>query len=74
MNKASKISDKNLNHSSARLGVPSMMSLSNFWKDFTFPSAVDDILKRIEGFTLEDLLNEDEVVTDARNHKLMLIN
>jgi hypothetical protein len=44
----------------------------NFWKDFSFPSPVDDILKK-GNFTLEDLLDEDDVVQDARSHKDALI-
>lgn len=46
--------------------------MSNFWKDFTFASAIDDILKR-DDFTLEDLLSEEEVIQDSRNHKQELI-
>lgn len=42
------------------------------WKDFSFPSPVDDVLKRPD-FTLEDLLDEDDVLSDARNRKQMLI-
>eukprot|EP01126_Amoeba_proteus_P059697 TRINITY_DN7821_c0_g1_i2.p1 TRINITY_DN7821_c0_g1~~TRINITY_DN7821_c0_g1_i2.p1 ORF type:complete len:372 (+),score=68.66 TRINITY_DN7821_c0_g1_i2:168-1283(+) len=41
---------------------------SNFWSEFSFPSPVDDILKR-PSFTLEDLLDEDDVVVDTRSQK-----
>lgn len=47
--------------------------MSDFWKDFSFPSPVDDILKK-DDFTLEELLDEDDVVTETRNHKEALID
>lgn len=47
--------------------------MGDFWKDFSFPSAIDDILQK-ETYTLEDLLDEDEVVTEARSHKDALID
>uniref|UniRef100_A0A6B2L125 Serine/threonine-protein phosphatase 4 regulatory subunit 3-like central domain-containing protein n=1 Tax=Arcella intermedia TaxID=1963864 RepID=A0A6B2L125_9EUKA len=43
-----------------------------FWNNFSFPSPVDDILKR-PGFTLQDLLDEDEVVVETRNQKQDLL-
>jgi serine/threonine-protein phosphatase 6 regulatory subunit 3 len=43
----------------------------SFW-NFQFPSPVDDILKK-PSFTLQDLLDEDEVVPETRNHKQELI-
>lgn len=42
--------------------------MSNFWKEFSFPSPVDDILKK-PNFTLEELLDEDDVVVDIRSQK-----
>lgn len=42
--------------------------MSNFWKEFSFPSPVDDILKKPH-FTLEDLLDEDDVIVDIRSQK-----
>lgn len=47
--------------------------MSNFWKDFSFPSAIDDILKK-PSFTLEEVISEDEVSQDARNHKKILVD
>jgi len=41
---------------------------SPFWREFSFPSPVDDILKK-PGFTLEELLDEDDVVVDTRSQK-----
>jgi len=41
---------------------------SPFWRDFSFPSPVDDILKK-PSFTLEELLDEDDVVVDSRSQK-----
>eukprot|EP01127_Copromyxa_protea_P005811 TRINITY_DN15664_c0_g1_i1.p1 TRINITY_DN15664_c0_g1~~TRINITY_DN15664_c0_g1_i1.p1 ORF type:complete len:522 (-),score=70.00 TRINITY_DN15664_c0_g1_i1:76-1641(-) len=38
------------------------------WAEFSFPSPVDDIIKRAS-FTLEDLLDEDDVVHDIRSQK-----
>eukprot|EP01125_Pyxidicula_operculata_P005369 TRINITY_DN191_c2_g1_i1.p1 TRINITY_DN191_c2_g1~~TRINITY_DN191_c2_g1_i1.p1 ORF type:complete len:575 (+),score=158.40 TRINITY_DN191_c2_g1_i1:43-1767(+) len=46
--------------------------MSNFWKDFTF-SPIDDIFKD-PNFTLQDLLDEDDVVVEVRNHKEELVN
>jgi serine/threonine-protein phosphatase 6 regulatory subunit 3 len=43
----------------------------SFW-NFSFPSPIDDILKK-PSFTLQDLLDEDEVVPETRNHKQELI-
>jgi len=43
-----------------------------FWKDFSFPSPIDDILKQGD-FDLEELLDEDEVIQETRNHKKELI-
>lgn len=43
-------------------------SMSNFWAEFSFPSPVDDILKK-PSFTLEELLDEDDVVVDIRSQK-----
>lgn len=42
-----------------------MSESSPFWKEFSFPSPVDDILKK-ENFTLEEILDEDETVIDIR--------
>jgi len=42
------------------------------WKDFPFQSKVEDILKKQE-FSLQELLDEDEVVIDTRHHKIDLI-
>mmetsp|Transcript_29240 Transcript_29240/g.32476 ORF Transcript_29240/g.32476 Transcript_29240/m.32476 type:complete len:551 (-) Transcript_29240:322-1974(-) len=47
--------------------------MGDFWKDFSFPSAIDDILQK-DSFALEDLLDEDEVVTETRSHKDKLID
>jgi len=44
------------------------MSSNNFWQEFAFPSPVDDILKK-PNFTLEELLDEDDVVVDIRSQK-----
>lgn len=44
-----------------------------YWKDFTFASPIDDILKQ-SSFTLKDLLDEDEVVSETRNQKQELID
>jgi hypothetical protein len=43
----------------------------SFW-NFSFPSPIDDILKK-PSFTLQDLLDEDEVVPETRNHKQDLL-
>eukprot|EP01126_Amoeba_proteus_P028394 TRINITY_DN2800_c0_g1_i7.p1 TRINITY_DN2800_c0_g1~~TRINITY_DN2800_c0_g1_i7.p1 ORF type:complete len:114 (-),score=15.71 TRINITY_DN2800_c0_g1_i7:389-730(-) len=45
-----------------------MSSTAFIWSDFSFPSPVDDILKR-PNFKLEDLLDEDDVVVDTRSQK-----
>lgn len=50
-----------------------MSSSASFWQSISFPSAIDDILKKSE-FTLQDLLDEDEVVVEARNQKQELLN
>jgi hypothetical protein len=42
--------------------------MSNFWKEFAFPSPIDDILKK-ENYTLQELLDEDDVVVDIRSQK-----
>jgi len=42
----------------------------SFW-NFSFPSPIDDILKK--SFTLQELLDEDEVVPETRNQKQELI-
>jgi len=41
---------------------------SPFWREFSFPSPVDDILRK-PNFTLEELLDEDDVVVDTRSQK-----
>lgn len=46
---------------------------SPFWKEFSFPSPVDDILKK-PNFTLEEILDEDETVIDIRSQKDELKN
>jgi hypothetical protein len=38
------------------------------WAAFSFPSPVDDILKK-PVFTLEELLDEDDVIPDIRSQK-----
>lgn len=44
------------------------------WSEFSFSSgAIEEILKR-DSFTLEDILSEDEVASEARNHKKNLID
>jgi len=43
----------------------------SFW-NISFPSPIDDILKK-PSFTLQDLLDEDDVVPETRNHKQELI-
>jgi hypothetical protein len=50
-----------------------MTESSPFWKEFSFPSPVDDILKRPQ-FTLEEILDEDETVIDIRSQKEDLKN
>jgi hypothetical protein len=50
-----------------------MTESSPFWKEFSFPSPVDDILKK-ENFTLEEILDEDETVIDIRSQKEDLKN
>lgn len=50
-----------------------MTESSPFWKEFSFPSPVDDILKK-ENFTLEEILEEDETVIDIRSQKEDLKN
>jgi len=50
-----------------------MSESSPFWKEFSFPSPVDDILKK-ENFTLEEILDEDETVIDIRSQKEDLKN
>lgn len=47
--------------------------MSSFWKDFMYPSVIDDILRRPD-FTLEDILSEDEAAQDARNQNQALVN
>jgi len=44
---------------------------NNFW-NISFPSPIDDILKK-PSFTLQDILDEDDVVPETRNHKPELI-
>lgn len=50
-----------------------MTESSPFWKEFSFPSPVDDILKK-ENFTLEEILDEDDTVVDIRSQKEDLKN
>jgi hypothetical protein len=45
---------------------------SDFWKEFSFPSSCDEILK--QGCTLEQLLDQDDVVIDAREQKPDVLN
>lgn len=47
--------------------------MSNFWKDFSFPSPIDDLLPNPE-CTLESLLDVDDVIRDTRSHKQVLVD
>lgn len=47
--------------------------MSNFWKDFSFPSPIDDLLANPD-CTLETLLDDDEVIRDARSNKQVLVS
>jgi serine/threonine-protein phosphatase 6 regulatory subunit 1 len=49
------------------------MQSMQFWQDFAWSSPIDDILKS-ENFKLEDLLDEDDVIQEMRNHKQELID
>jgi hypothetical protein len=49
------------------------MQSMQFWQDFAWASPIDDILKS-ENFKLEDLLDEDDVIQEMRNHKQELID
>lgn len=47
--------------------------MSNFWKDFSFPSPIDDLLPNPD-CTLESLLDVDDVIRDTRSHKQILVD
>lgn len=47
--------------------------MSNFWKDFSFPSPIDDLLPNPD-CTLESLLDVDDVIRDTRSHKQVLVD
>lgn len=47
---------------------------SDFWRDFSFPSNCDKLLQQQGGCKLEQLLDEDDVVVDAREQKPDLLS
>eukprot|EP01126_Amoeba_proteus_P010615 TRINITY_DN14162_c0_g2_i10.p1 TRINITY_DN14162_c0_g2~~TRINITY_DN14162_c0_g2_i10.p1 ORF type:complete len:195 (-),score=39.12 TRINITY_DN14162_c0_g2_i10:16-600(-) len=50
-----------------------MSSSASFWKDFSFPSNCDKILEE-KTIVLERLLDEDDIITDSKEQKPVLLN